>query len=102
MFSDHLRPAHQRVLVPEEIAILQHVFDRTCVALGIEKKSRQAEGLAATLFTLHERGVRSEDQLEAMVALLQLREVAYVQLRDGCACGLVKLPSPDLPRPACR
>jgi hypothetical protein len=62
-----LQPARQSVLLPEEIATLQRVFDQTCNALGIQKKSSQAEGLAATLVNLYERGVRTEEQLTAMV-----------------------------------
>ena len=67
MITDHLWPAHQGVLLPEEVATLQRVFDHTCTTLGIKKKSMQAEGLAATLFALYERGVRTEKQLEEMV-----------------------------------
>ena len=67
MLSEYLQPARQSVLLPDEVATLQRIFDQTCCTLGIQKNSAQAEGLAATLVNLYERGVRTEDQLSAMV-----------------------------------
>jgi hypothetical protein len=67
MLSDYLQPARQSVLLPEEVETLQRVFDQTCNTLGIQKKSAQAEGLAATLVSLYERGIQTEGQLTAMV-----------------------------------
>lgn len=79
MIREHLQPAHQGILAPVEMAVLQRVFDRKCTTFGIQKNSNQAEGLAATLFTLYERGVRTEEQLEAMVE----RSNSFSLIRDS-------------------
>ena len=68
MICDHFRFNKQSVILPEELDKLQRVFDNTCTASGIKKKSRQAEGLAATIIQLYERGFHDEAQLEQMVA----------------------------------
>jgi len=52
-------------LQPEELDLLQRVFDVTCAEAGIEKKSRQAEGFAAMLLKLFQSGVRDEQKLKA-------------------------------------
>lgn len=61
---------HQRTeaLRPEQIAILQRVFDRTCARAGIAKNTLRAEGLAATLFRLFQEGVQDENKLDELMA----------------------------------
>lgn len=52
MIVEHTDFTHVDPLQPEDLDLLQRVFDATCAEAGIEKKSRQAEGLAATLLKL--------------------------------------------------
>jgi hypothetical protein len=54
--------------------MLQRVFDVTCAAAGIRKKSLQAEGLAATLLELFQSGIRDESQLKAAVSKIDLSD----------------------------
>lgn len=68
MIIEHVNFSHLDPLQPEELNMLQRVFDVTCAAAGIRKNSPQAEGLAATLLKLFQSGVRDEHQLEAMIA----------------------------------
>ncbi|MDQ0135060.1 hypothetical protein J2T08_002981 [Neorhizobium galegae] len=68
MITEHVNFTHGEPLQPEELDLLQRVFDVTCAQVGIEKKSRQAEGLAATLLKLFQSGMRDEKELESAVA----------------------------------
>jgi hypothetical protein len=68
MIIEHVTFSHLDPLQPEELEMLHRVFDVTCAAAGIRKKSPQAEGLAATLFELFRSGIRDEDQLKAAVS----------------------------------
>ncbi|WP_051904001.1 hypothetical protein [Neorhizobium vignae] len=68
MITEHVSFTHGEPLQPEELDLLQRVFDLTCTEVGIEKKSRQAEGLAATLLKLFQSGMRDEEELESAVA----------------------------------
>ena len=67
MIIDHLSqsPGTAR---PDQLAMLQRVFDRTCAASGIEKRTPQAEGLAATILRLFHEGVQDEEKLEDLVS----------------------------------
>jgi len=65
---EHTDFTHVDPLQPEDLDLLQRVFDATCAEAGIEKKSRQAEGLAATLLKLFQSGVRDEQKLQAAMA----------------------------------
>ncbi|KAA9384130.1 hypothetical protein [Neorhizobium galegae] len=68
MITEHVSFTSGDPLQPEELDLLQRVFDLTCAEVGIEKKSRQAEGLAATLLKLFQSGTRDERELKAAVA----------------------------------
>ncbi len=68
MIVEHTDFTHIDPLEPEELDLLQRVFDATSAEVGIEKKSRQAEGLAATLLKLFQSGVRDEQKLQVAVA----------------------------------
>jgi hypothetical protein len=68
MIIEHVKFSHLDPLQPEELNMLQRVFDVTCAAADIPKKSPQAEGLAATLFELFQSGIRDENQLKAAVS----------------------------------
>ncbi|CAN7736021.1 hypothetical protein [Neorhizobium sp. LjRoot104] len=71
MITEHVRFAPSAPLQPEELDLLQRVFDVTCAEVGIEKKSLQAEGLAATLLKLFQSGMRDEKELTAAVAKIE-------------------------------
>lgn len=53
---------------PEQLAMLQRVFDKTCATAHIVKTSPQAEGMAVTLFKLFKSGVEDEEELEDMLS----------------------------------
>lgn len=65
---------HQRTdtLRPDQLAMLQRVFDRACASSGITKSSLRAEGLAATLFHLFQEGVDDEDKLNVLMARIEM------------------------------
>ncbi|MDR6820318.1 hypothetical protein J2X76_005515 [Neorhizobium sp. 2083] len=65
MITEHASFPYPDPLQPEELDMLQRVFDVACVEAGIQKKSRQAEGLAATLLQLFQSGIHNEQDLEA-------------------------------------
>ncbi|WP_172716857.1 MULTISPECIES: hypothetical protein [Neorhizobium] len=71
MISDHAKFDYPDPLQPEDLQMIQRVFDVTCAAGGIRKKSPQAEGLAATLLELFQSGIRDEHKLEAAVAQIE-------------------------------
>ncbi len=71
MIIEHTDFTHVDPLQPEELDLLQRVFDVTCAEAGIGKKSRQAEGLAATLLKLFQSGVRDEQKLQAAVTKIE-------------------------------
>jgi hypothetical protein len=66
MIGDHAEvpPA----ISPEELDMLQRVFDRICQQRGLTKQSREAASVAASLMALFQSGIRSEKQLLAMMS----------------------------------
>jgi hypothetical protein len=57
----------QFALGPQELAMLQRVFDFVCETRSLGRESSDATHVAAYLVDLYERGVRQERQLMAMV-----------------------------------
>ncbi len=53
---------------PEQLDMLQRVFDKACATAHITKNSPQAEGLAATLFHLFRSRIEDEERLEDMLS----------------------------------
>lgn len=70
MITEHVSFTHGEPLQPEELDLLQRVFDETCAQVGIEKKRLQAEGLAATLLKLIQSGLRDEKELKAAISTI--------------------------------
>lgn len=52
---------------PDELQMLQRVFDQACATKAVQKRSRRAEELAATIITYYQHGIREERQLYLMV-----------------------------------
>lgn len=71
MITDHLQHTPDAIR-PENLAMLQRVFDRACASSNIPKRTDTAEGLAATLFRLFQEGVRDEGDLEKLLAQIEL------------------------------
>ncbi|MCF6370135.1 hypothetical protein [Rhizobium halophilum] len=53
---------------PQQLAMLQRVFDHVCARSGIAKNTPQAEGLAATLMHLFQQGTTGEARLAEMLS----------------------------------
>ena len=53
---------------PNELQMLQRVFDLACQRRGIAKNTSKAQLLAADVIDLFQHGVRSEAQLIAMLS----------------------------------
>ncbi|TDK35189.1 hypothetical protein E2F50_13075 [Rhizobium deserti] len=71
MIHSHLKQpvdAH----TPEQLRLLQRVFDRACEATGIKKNTLQAEGLAATVIKLYNSGIQDEEKLEVMLETITI------------------------------
>jgi len=59
---------------PEQLMLLQEVFDTTCADHEIDKASPDAEALALILVNSLQKGSNDKDQLEALAeALIQSR-----------------------------
>ncbi|MCK8780018.1 hypothetical protein M0654_08475 [Rhizobium sp. NTR19] len=67
MFDAHLNHP-VGALAPEQLAMLQRVFDDACEASGIKKGTSRAEGLAAVLMKLYNSGIRDQTTLENMLS----------------------------------
>jgi hypothetical protein len=65
MLKDHVRLLQG--IDPDELSLLQRVFDRACEAKLVEKRSDLAVDLAAQIINLYQHGVRDEQQLLTMV-----------------------------------
>lgn len=70
MIINHLHHSPDAIR-PEDLAMLQRVFDRACAASNVSKRTPQAEGLAATLFRLYQEGIRDEDKLDDKLAQIE-------------------------------
>lgn len=66
MLEKHVRPATP--IEPEELTILQEVFDKICERRGIRKNTEAAERAAADLIDLYQHGIRNERQLLVMLS----------------------------------
>jgi hypothetical protein len=71
MITDHIQHSPDAIR-PEDLAMLQRVFDGACASSEIAKGTNRAEGLAATLFRLFQEGVRDEDELDKLLAQIEL------------------------------
>lgn len=56
------------IIDPEELVMLQRVFDELCAQRGITKSTPEAMGVAETLMDLFQSGIRTEEQLLAMLS----------------------------------
>jgi hypothetical protein len=70
MITQHLTDLKEAVR-PEQLNMLQRVFDRACEAAHIAKQTPQAEGLAATLFHLFKSGIEEEEKLIEMLSQIE-------------------------------
>ncbi|MCY1669299.1 hypothetical protein [Rhizobium sp. SL86] len=66
MIKEHT--AIEGVLTPEELALLQRIFDDALKGTGYSKQSLEANLLASLVIHLYLRGVRNEDSLRALLA----------------------------------
>lgn len=66
MIADHAEIP--TAINPEELAMLQRVFDRICRQRSLPKQSREAVSVAASLMALFQSGIRGEKQLIAMMS----------------------------------
>ncbi|MGN7293314.1 hypothetical protein [Rhizobium sp. SAFR-030] len=55
------------VLAPDELAMLQRVFDAALSRQGFARNSVEASLLASTIIELYVNGVREEDRLRQMI-----------------------------------
>lgn len=59
---------------PEQLTLVQQVFDETCAEHGIDKASADGEALALILVNSLQKGSAEKEQLEALAgALIQTR-----------------------------
>lgn len=59
---------------PEQLTLVQQVFDATCAEHGIDKASADGEALALILVNSLQKGSDEKEQLEALAgALIQTR-----------------------------
>jgi hypothetical protein len=70
MITEHLTDLKEAIR-PEQLDMLQRVFDAACTSAHIAKNTPQAEGLAATLFHLFQSGIEDEDKLLGMLAEIE-------------------------------
>jgi hypothetical protein len=52
---------------PDELSMLQRVFDQACKVRGIQKQTPEAVEVAILIISLYQHGVLNERQLIAMV-----------------------------------
>ena len=52
---------------PEELVMLQRVFDQACASRGLLKSSPEAMSVAEMLMDIFQSGIRAEQQLIAML-----------------------------------
>lgn len=55
---------------PEQLALLQQVFDDTCAEHGIDRASADGEALAFILVNSLQKGSADKEQLEALAGTL--------------------------------
>lgn len=65
MLLDHV--AILEPIEPEELDMLQRVFDNICEMRHFRKKTDEAVELAAMVMNLYQHGIRDEQQLLAMI-----------------------------------
>lgn len=53
---------------PDELSLLQDTFDQICARGGIDRKSEQAEVVAADLIVRYRGGLRGEELFRAVLA----------------------------------
>jgi len=68
-YRDHFGPPP---LDPEELEIVERVLREELASANIDKSSRRAEVLAATLLQLFHLGFRDEEQLRRMSAKIDI------------------------------
>ena len=56
------------IIDPEELVLLQRVFDKVCVRRGVAKDTPEATGIAEILIGIFQSGIRAEEQLLAMLS----------------------------------
>ena len=61
--------ADGRIIQPEELRLLQSIFDDLCVAKGIEHDSAAALDTASFLISAFQSGVRDEERLRRIIGL---------------------------------
>lgn len=66
MIKEHVN--HDGVIMPDELAMLQRVFDTAIARKGHDRDSMEAAILAARVMDLFLRGIREETQLRALLA----------------------------------
>jgi|TARA_R110002012_G_scaffold155562_2_gene316450 hypothetical protein len=69
MLQDHLPP--RSAFQPEDLELLQRVFENACARRGIVGEAPQAAELAAMLIDLFQCGIRGEKQLLTMLSGLK-------------------------------
>ncbi|MDO1582515.1 hypothetical protein [Rhizobium oryzicola] len=62
------KTTHRGVIMPEELSMLQQLFETIANRRRLDKRSTQAVELAALIINLYEHGVRREEQLRALLA----------------------------------
>ncbi|WP_141245401.1 hypothetical protein [Mesorhizobium sp. WSM4313] len=55
------------VFEPEEVSVLQGIFDQICARGGIDRKSEVAEDMAINLIAYYQQGLRGEELVRAVV-----------------------------------
>jgi hypothetical protein len=65
--------AREGTFSPEDLRVLQQVFDQACVERQITKDSVEAEALAAELMMLFHSGIAGERELNAELSNSQVR-----------------------------
>lgn len=63
-------PLIRKPVNPEQLALLQQVFDDTCAEHGIAKASPDGEALALILVNSLQKGSAEKEQLEALAGTL--------------------------------
>jgi hypothetical protein len=52
---------------PDELAMMQRVFDHVCNVRQIQKRGHEATTLAASIVNMYQHGIRDERQLTLMM-----------------------------------
>ncbi len=63
------KATHHGVMMPEELSMLEQLFETIAAQRSLDKRSHEAIELAALIINLYEHDVRQREQLQALLAV---------------------------------